>query len=264
MKYKRLRSGKTIESKKASELSEIAKERTSEALRSQHISLMKLFEENPEVSEEIRSSGYYILRTVTDMNEYFSAVSGSYSLAPKKIELAAFLMKFCEKAEPFLTEKSFAIMHSVNLKNVFVEADAEKLLGVIANLVRNAMENSPAGTRIRVSLSVTKKFAKITVGDKGFGMDEETILRCCEPFYKNSADKKNKMGLGLTLAHHFAAESGGRISIRSEEGKGTAVSVLLPIMPKEKTLVAVESPVSEIFGERNHIIETVFADIKTE
>jgi len=261
--FKRLRKGKTIESEKAFEISLIARKKTEEAVKFQNLSLMKLSEESEETAEEIRSSGYYLLRASSDINDYLGAVAGKYSLSPVKIELSDFLAVFCEKAEPFLIKKGFAVLRNIPVKNVFIEADAEKLLGVLANLVRNSMENSSAGSRIRLSLSVTKKFAKITVGDKGFGMDKETAEHCFEPFFGKTVGRKNKMGLGLTLARHFAEESGGRMNIRTEKGKGTAVSLLLPLM-EESTKVAVEASVSEIFGERNHLLEIAFADIETQ
>ena len=261
MPYKRLRSGKTIETETASNLSSAAKKRIASAVTKQNISLMKL-SDKPGAIEEIKECGYYILRTSHDLNTYFAAVSGKYKLSPVKIELCAFIRELCEAIEPFAVKRGFAVVHNLRQKDVFVYTDAEKLCYSIGNLVLNAMENSHKGGRIRVSVSMTKKFVKITVGDRGCGMDEETVLHCCEPFFsKKSENPEETMGLGLTLARHFASESGGRMTIRSEEEKGTAISLLLPIMERETAGLSVESPAADTVRKYSGTLNMVFAEI---
>ena len=261
MPYKRLRSGKTIETETASNLSSAAKKRIASAVTKQNISLMNLSDE-PGAAEEIKVCGYFILRTSYDLYEYFAAVSGKYKLNPVKIELCAFIRELCEAIEPFAVKRGFAVVHTLRQKDVFVYTDAEKLCYSIGNLVLNAMENTHKGGRIRVSVSTTKKFVKITVGDRGCGMDEETVLHCCEPFFsKKSENPEETMGLGLTLARHFASESGGRMTIHSEEEKGTAISLLLPIMERENAGLAVESPAAYTVRKYAGTLNMVFAEI---
>lgn len=259
MIYKRLRASKTIESKKAEKLSCAVKGRVESSVRNQCVNLMKLSDSEAEIAAEIRDAGYYMLRTCRDMNEYFSAVSGNYKISPEKEELCEFITKFCEAVKPFAERRGFGILHNLSCKEVFVNVDTDKFYYALANIVLNAMENSMEGTRIKISLSVTKKFAKIMVSDKGTGMNEETAKHCCEPFFSTKKEKnENRMGLGLTLARHFVQESGGRFHIKSKPGKGTSVSVMLPLIEEGQGL-AVKSSSEDIFKRGFEILEMVFA-----
>ena len=128
--------------------------------------------------------------------------------------------------------------------------DKERFSFAFLNLLLNSAENTPEKGKIRIIVSKTKKFVKITVADNGIGMDEETALHCAEPFYsKNFFREKPKMGLGLTLVHHFVSENGGRISLRSEKDKGTFVSMLLPLVEGGKESVFAGSSVPDLSGD---------------
>ena len=140
---------------------------------------------------------------------------------------------------------------------ILLKTDPEKLCYALANIVLNSMENSPNGTRIKITLSSTSRFIKITVADRGFGMSEETLERCAQPLFTKNG-RKSKLGLGLTLAGHFAAESVGRLSIKSKEDKGTAVSLSIPLLEFTHE-TAVGSFTKTDFENMAYIIKTVFS-----
>ena len=251
MQYKRLRSSKNIESLSVANLSRCAKEQICDAVYAQFVETFKITEEYKETSDRINSMGYIILRAGHDFNEYCEAVAGNAEFSPKKTDICGFLSTICKGSEKFLKIKDKNFVCKIPEENIFVNIDWERFCYAVLNLILNAAENTPFEGKIRISVSKTKKFVKITVRDNGFGMDEESILRCFEPFYtKNKVPGKRKMGLGLTLARNFVVESGGRISISSEEGKGTTVSMLLPLMKEEDIEISVGSPVPDILGER--------------
>ncbi|MBR5309836.1 MAG: ATP-binding protein [Oscillospiraceae bacterium] len=262
MAYKRLRSAKTIESAKAADISLAVKTKVEEAIRFQNINLVKLPDSEAEIAEEIRNFGYYAMKACYDMNEYFSAVAGTYEIKGEKIELSGFVRRFYEFLNPFMMKKGFGILHKFSCEKIFIKADASRLYYVLANLLLNAAENSDIGTKIRISLSVTKKFAKITIKDSGFGMNEEILEHCCEPFFSTKKEKETgKMGLGLTLARHFAEESGGRFHVKSEEGKGTSVSILFPLLEKGNDQLYVNSVPENVFENKTEILKMVFSGI---
>ena len=94
-------------------------------------------------------------------------------------------------------------------------------------------------------------------------MNEETIIRCTEPFFvKGEIPGKKRMGLGLTLAHHFAVKSGGRLKIKSRIGEGTSVSILLPVAGTDKTELSVGSFSGEIPGGTFSPVEIVLSSLR--
>ncbi|MBQ3235974.1 MAG: HAMP domain-containing histidine kinase [Oscillospiraceae bacterium] len=257
MPNKRLRSSKTIKSAKAAELSSVVKSVMEDCVNLQNISLMKISEKDEKIAEEIREQGYYILRTCHDMNEYLQILSGEYKLLLAKTELCSYLEDFCKEVAPYTARKGIAIISALPEDKILLKTDPEKLCYALANIVLNSMENSPNGTRIKITLSSTSRFIKITVADRGFGMSEETLERCAQPLFTKNG-RKSKLGLGLTLAGHFAAESGGRLSIKSKEDKGTAVSLSIPLLEFTHE-TAVGSFTKTDFENMAYIIKTVFS-----
>lgn len=102
---------------------------------------------------------------------------------------------------------------------------------LLANIVNNAMrhgQNRP----ITIKVAFTDFEAELSVIDQGEGISEEHLRHVREPFYRvDSARQRNTggFGLGLYLCNLIAEAHGGRMEIDSEPGKGTRVSVFLPI-----------------------------------
>lgn len=265
MAYKRLRSGKHINSGEMADFSLAAKEQIFEAIRNQFVETIKLPAEYTEVSEEINVMGYSVLRISHNFNEYCEAISGKAVFKTEKAELKETAGNLCEKAKRFFERKGVALIFKSSSENIFVEIDREKFYYALLNILLNAAENTPKGGKVRVVLTKTKKFVKIAVSDNGTGMDEETAEHCFEPFFtKGERFGKKRMGIGLTLARWFVFESKGRIHISSERGKGTTVSMLIPLMEKEETNLSVESPVSDILGGKFSPVSIMLSGIEKE
>ena len=86
----------------------------------------------------------------------------------------------------------------------------------------------PAEGRIRVTSEVEGDSVAIRFEDTGFGMDEEALGRVFEPYFST---KTTGTGLGLPIARRNIELSGGSISVESEKGRGTAVTIRLPLNP---------------------------------
>lgn len=110
--------------------------------------------------------------------------------------------------------------------------DASQLELALLNLARNASDAMPAGGQlvIRVREAATRPDGDavvIEVADTGEGMDAATLARAMEPFFTTKPAGRGT-GLGLSMVHGFAAESGGRLALRSQQGAGTTVEIWLP------------------------------------
>ena len=98
----------------------------------------------------------------------------------------------------------------------------------IAALIQNALDASSENQRVRVSASRSADHARISIEDHGCGMPETVLRRVGEPFFTTKEPGKG-MGLGTFLVRTFAERLGGRISFDSIAGRGTTVTLELPV-----------------------------------
>jgi len=116
-------------------------------------------------------------------------------------------------------ERSLAEDHSVAM------GDREKLKQVMINLVVNALEAMREGGTLKVSVAPAEGCVVVVFADTGPGIDPAVLGKVFEPFFTT---KEAGTGLGLSIVRKIVDQHGGRVSIDSERGKGTRVTVELP------------------------------------
>jgi signal transduction histidine kinase len=111
---------------------------------------------------------------------------------------------------------------------VVVPVDTRLLKQAVLNLMLNAVQAMPNGGELLLSLAVPPggRFAAIDVIDTGQGIAPDVVDQVFRAYYTT---KKGGTGIGLAMAQRIVDEHGGRISVRSEVGKGTDFSILLPL-----------------------------------
>ncbi len=113
-----------------------------------------------------------------------------------------------------------------------IDADATRLRQILLNLLSNAVKFTPAGGKIAVTVRHSAGNVFVAVSDTGIGMDALDIPKALEPFGQvdsSIARKYQGTGLGLPLSKLLTELHGGHLSIESELGRGTTVTVVLPI-----------------------------------
>lgn len=118
-----------------------------------------------------------------------------------------------------------------------IHADRAQLSQVVNNLLSNAFKYGKKGTPIRINVAPNKAgtMLYLSISDEGDGIAPEHIPRLTERFYRVDKGRSKAIGgtgLGLAIVKHITERHGGRMEITSEVGKGTTVSVLLPIAKK--------------------------------
>ncbi len=99
----------------------------------------------------------------------------------------------------------------------------------IYNIVHNAIKYTPAGGRVKVSVTAFELFCKIYIKDNGIGISEEEHNKVFARFYRSQAVRHEEgLGIGLFLAREIITKQGGYIKLKSAEGKGATFSVYLP------------------------------------
>ena len=117
-----------------------------------------------------------------------------------------------------------------------IEMDTVLIKRLLSNLLSNAVDASPSGSRIDIQLSTLPKtelsrdWYRLQVIDRGEGIPSENLKKVFTPYFttKNTGDGKRGFGLGLAIARKIVHLHGGNLSIASEEKKGTTVQVDLP------------------------------------
>ena len=125
------------------------------------------------------------------------------------------------------------------------------------------VENSIAGgaTRVEITFHEGRETLRITIGDNGFGMNEEQVARASDPFFTTKEGKK--YGLGISLLRQSAGETGGAVSVESTPQRGTTVTAefvtshpdMKPLGDIEGTvrlLRAFHPEIDFVFKRKNH------------
>lgn len=114
--------------------------------------------------------------------------------------------------------------------SVFVRADVSAMRRIIVNLVSNARKFTPADGHVQVTIERVAEVARLTVADTGIGIPEKDLPHVFERFYRveRPGTEIRGTGLGLAIVARLIERMRGTISVSSDVGKGTTVSVEIP------------------------------------
>jgi two-component system, OmpR family, phosphate regulon sensor histidine kinase PhoR len=127
-------------------------------------------------------------------------------------------------------------------------ADENRLQEIIYNLLDNAVKYSQPEGSIRVKAERVGNYIRLSIGDQGIGVPKRDLPRIFERFYRADKARSRELGgtgLGLSIVKHIAELHGGRVEAESEVGRGTTISVTLPIRPAEAAPVRSSRLVTE-------------------
>lgn len=145
------------------------------------------------------------------------------------LDLGALVAHQAEQLAPALERHQLHV--AVPPEPVVVEGDERRLEQVVANLLDNAVKYSPQGGAVEITVATAGDRALLTVVDQGMGIPPTALAHVFERFYRApNIDIRgiSGFGIGLYLAREFVAAHNGTITLESEEGRGTRVTVRLP------------------------------------
>ncbi len=160
-------------------------------------------------------------------------------LQPQACDLNV-LIRECEPLLKRATGDSISLVLRLCSDEAVALIDPAQFEASLLNLLVNATDASPAGGEILVQTEVVElsaeelpnlargRYLKVTVADRGEGMNEAVMSRIFEPFFTTKSAGKGT-GLGLSQVYGFVRQSGGEVEVRSVLGTGTTFSVYVPI-----------------------------------
>jgi signal transduction histidine kinase len=174
------------------------------------------------------------VRLVDDLIDLTRIGSGKLELQRTSVLLADAVEAAVESCTPAAQAKGLVIdWQPEGAAAVWVHGDAARLTQVAWNLIGNAIKFSPAGERIVVRLAHSDGQARLTVQDRGAGIEPGLLPHIFEPFRQaddTPASRLGGLGLGLTIARTIVELHGGTIVAESDgAGRGAVFSVTLPL-----------------------------------
>ncbi len=185
-------------------------------------------EEQSSFVEICHDSVLRLRRLVLDLVDLAALDSGKARLEVEPFELEPTLLEVVEEMQPLAGRAQLDLSLEVN-GEIDVMADPVRTCQIVRNLVDNAIKNSPAGGSVAVHAAPLRDIVEITVVDTGVGIPADQLDVVFEEFVQlNRASEGGGSGLGLAICRRLAEAMGGRVTVASEEGKGSRFTVTLP------------------------------------
>jgi len=180
----------------------------------------------------IHQGGTHLLSLINDILDLSKIEAGKMEVHVEAMPTEQVAFQAMESLRRAAEERRVSLQSDIAADCPILHADQRAVRQILLNLMSNAVKFTPNfGT---VTLSIRRSGdtgISIAVADTGIGMSTEEIVKALEPYGQVESDlsKKHKgTGLGLPLVKSLAELHGGSIQVKSERGKGTIVTVLLP------------------------------------
>jgi signal transduction histidine kinase len=155
------------------------------------------------------------------------AEAGKLEFNPNSLDLKKFCRQFIEEIQ-LSAGSQYSLNFNCNSKDVHAFLDEKLLRSILANLLSNAIKYSPQGGQVKTSLTLDKENITLQISDQGIGIFPEDQKQLFEPFHRGkNVQNISGTGLGLVVTKKCVDLHGGTISLQSEVGKGTKITVIL-------------------------------------
>jgi signal transduction histidine kinase len=216
--------------------------------------------DDPQVAEWtaiIKRSYFRLLRICANLTGSGSFEEGTVRLNAQTTDLGDFCAEKCARAEGLAAEKGITI--SCNTQGrIVLPIDRIKMERLVMNLIANSLAHTPPGGSVKITVSATSSDALLTVEDNGCGMDHSSLTAAFRLFDSHDPSlpsvPESGLGLGLGLCKKTAELHGGRLLITSRAGKGTSITVSLPLKPSEDTRLYSPIPHYDYSGGFDHTL----------
>lgn len=181
---------------------------------------------------DINISGHHLLALISDLLDLAKVEAGKMDLEPEEFDLVGLIDECLAMMAPIASQSAIAVQRDLPADRMAVLADRRKIKQALLNILSNAVKYSRPEGSVFLKLTQTKDYVIIVVRDEGQGIDMDRLDFVFEPFGRlqsNFTAMPEGAGLGLPIARRLMELHGGDITIESKLGKGTTVTLSLPV-----------------------------------
>ena len=175
-----------------------------------------------------------MMRMVTDLLHLSRIDNATSHLDVELINFTAFITFILNRFDQIRgqdEEKKYELVRDYPITSVWIEIDTDKMTQVIDNILNNAIKYSPDGGKITVSMKTTDDQMILSISDQGLGIPKQDLPRIFDRFYRVDRARSRSQGgtgLGLSIAKEIIKQHKGFIWAKSEYGKGSTFTIVLP------------------------------------
>ena len=175
-----------------------------------------------------------MMRMVTDLLHLSRIDNATSRLDVELINFTAFITFILNRFDKMRSqddEKKYELVRDYPINSVWIEIDTDKMTQVIDNILNNAIKYSPDGGKITVSMKTTDDQMILSIKDQGLGIPKQDLPKIFDRFYRVDRARSRAQGgtgLGLAIAKEIIKQHNGFIWAKSEYGKGSTFTIVLP------------------------------------
>ena len=175
-----------------------------------------------------------MMRMVTDLLHLSRIDNATSHLDVELINFTAFITFILNRFDQIRgqdEEKKYELVRDYPITSVWIEIDTDKMTQVIDNILNNAIKYSPDGGKITVTMKTTDDQMILSISDQGLGIPKQDLPRIFDRFYRVDRARSRAQGgtgLGLSIAKEIIKQHKGFIWAKSEYGKGSTFTIVLP------------------------------------
>jgi len=197
----------------------------------------RVVEERQEVRRyygTIRREIERLSRMIDDLFELAQLDAGATRLARQPVALDEVAAEVVDAMQAQAHRHGVALTFGAGAPPPALSLDGTRIERAVANLVRNALEHTPAGGRVEVTVAAEDGRALVRVKDSGEGIDPADLPRVWERFYRaersrrRGPDSDDGAGLGLAIVRGVVEAHGGAVAVESAPGRGASFTIALP------------------------------------
>ena len=175
-----------------------------------------------------------MMRMVTDLLHLSRIDNATSNLDVELINFTAFITFILNRFDKIKSQDEnlkYELIRDYPITSVWIEIDTDKMTQVIDNILNNAIKYSPDGGKITVSMQTTDDQMILSISDQGLGIPKQDLPKIFDRFYRVDRARSRAQGgtgLGLAIAKEIIKQHNGFIWAKSEYGKGSTFTIVLP------------------------------------